>query len=445
MPEISVPWGSEELRLTLPEHWTLQQVARPELRAAPADWADRLAVVLSQPGTGLPLSKLLAARRKGRIAIVVEDITRHSPLPQILAVLMREIEHADIAREQIELVFATGMHPPMTAAQAAEKAGPAMAGIPWRCNPWADRSAYVRVGSSGGPDALIDRGVADADLRILVSSVSPHLQAGFGGGYKMLIPGCAHLDTIRALHRLGIGRAPRQLVGADASVNPMRSAIDAVGQLVDERCGKTFSVQHVLDERDLPGFIAAGEVVPTQRMLAKQCSVACGVLMSCPADVLVANAHPRDFDLWQSFKCIANTRWAARRDGVIICLTRCEAGLNNVRPPRWPISPAWTRRIVRALGSEALGTMLMRLVPRLAGDAAFFVRLALQTIQRNTVFIVSPLLKTSGATFPGIELFGSFEEAADAADRLLGRGPQRVTVFPSGGVTYPVPLSAAAG
>jgi nickel-dependent lactate racemase len=161
--------------------------------------------------------------------------------------------------------------------------------------------------------------------------------------------------------------------------------------------------------------------------------------------VLVVGAYPRDCDLWQSFKCIANTRWAARRDGVIICLTRCEAGLNNVRPPRWPISPAWTRRIVRALGSEALGTMLMRLVPRLAGDAAFFVRLALQTIQRNTVFIVSPFLKTSGATFPGIELFGSFEEASDAADRLLGRGPQRVTVFPSGGVTYPVPLSPAAG
>ncbi len=443
MPEISVPWGEEELSAQLPRHWTIQQVAQPALAAARRGWRDRLARALTHPGTGLPLPKLLAARRGGHIAIVVEDLTRRSPLPAILEVVMRELRHAETAPEQIEIVFATGMHPPVTAPQAREKLGDAVAGIRWRCNPWRDDSAYVRLGQARGIDAWADRAVAHADLRIVIASVNPHLQAGFGGGYKMLFPGCANLDTIRALHRLGVGRRPRQLVGTRAEQNPMRQAIDAAGALLDEVHGKTFTVQYLLDSADRPVSIAAGEPLPTHRMLAKQCAVACGVVADAPADVLITNAHPLDFDLWQSFKCIGNTRWAVRPGGPIICLTRCPAGLGGMPTVRWPISPAWMRRVLGWLGPQALVAMVLRLMPSLAGDAGFFVRLALQALHRNPIVMVAPTLYEANARFPGVELFGSADAAVAAVDARLGGGPQRVTVFPFGGTTYPVPGAPA--
>lgn len=445
MPEVPARSGRDELNLPLPGHWTVEQVAEAALGAAPADWLERLAIALSRPGTGLPLAKLLAARRPGRIVLVAEDVTRRSPLPEILEVVMREIRHAGIRPEELEIVFATGMHPPMTDRQAAAKLGPAAKEIPWRCNPWHDPGAYTFVGRAGKVDVLMDRGVAAADLRILISSVEPHLQAGFGGGYKMLVPGCCALDTIRCLHRIGVGRKARQLVGRDASANRMRAVIDAGGQLVDEAGGKTFAVQYLLGDDNLPAFIGAGEVLPTHRMVAKQCSVACGIVTGAPADVLVTRAYPLDFDLWQSFKCIANTRWAVRPNGVIICLTRCPSGLNGVDPPPWPLSPRWTRRLIRWLGPEAIGSMVTRLVPRLAGDAAFFVRLALQALYRNPILIVSPALRESVGHFPGLELFGAAEEAIAAADDSLGGGPQRVVVFPAGGTTFPVPAHLPAG
>ncbi len=450
MPEVFVPWGNEQKKLTLPDQWTVQQVASPELRKAPADWPDRVAMALGQPGTGLPLSKLLQARPSGRIVLLLEDMTRHSPLQLILPIVLREIEHAGVSRDRLEIFFSTGMHPAMTPEQVVEKIGPEAAGITWRSNPWKDKKAYVRIGQAGKVEVSIDRGVADADLRIIISSVSPHLQAGFGGGYKMFLPGCASIETIRSLHRQGLGRSPRQMVGLDSASNAMRKVIDQAGEMIDARHGKTFAMQYLLDDTDMPSFVAAGEVIPTQQMLAKQCSVACGVLAAPPADVLIANAHPRDFDLWQTFKCIPNTMWAARPNGVIICISRCEAGMNGIKPPPWPVSPRWTRRIVRALGSEAISSMLTRWVPQLAGDAAFFVRLALQTIHRNTIFMVSPALCAGGGVFPGIELFETPEQAFQAAQELLGKGPQRVTVFPSGGVTFPVPqasriLSGGAG
>jgi len=445
MPDLSVPWGESELNISLPDRWKLQQVVRSSLRPAGDDWATHMARAISHPGVGKPLGKLLQARRNGRIVLVVEDITRHSPLAEILEVVMREVSHAGVPDENVEIFFATGMHPAMTSDQAAEKLGRFAGLYRWRCNAWHDPSAYASVGRTGKLNVRIDRAVLEADLRILISSVSPHLQAGFGGGHKMLVPGCAHLETIRMLHRMGVPRVPRQLAGTGAADNPMRSAIDAAGKLIDETSGMSFAIQYLLDGSNRPAFTAAGEVIPTQRMLAKQCAVACGIIVSEKADVLIVNAHPRDFDLWQSFKCIANTCWAARPKGVVICLGRCPAGLNGIKAPRWPVKAAWYRRIVRWLGADALASLLIRLMPgSLAGDAAFFVRMGLQTIQRNPIFIVSPALHEEAPQFPGLEIFPSVDQAVAAAEALLGTGPQRVVVFPDGGITYPV-LTAAPG
>jgi len=443
MPDLLLPWGPDELTVSAPRHWRLQQVAGANLRPAGEDWPDRLGRALSQPTGDAPLAGLLAARRHGRVVLVVEDITRQSPLAEILPVVLREIRHAGLADEQIEIFFATGMHPPMTPEQVAGRLAGSCPDIPWRCNEWDNSKAHVFLGEASGVPVFVDRKVAQADLRIIISSVSPHLQAGFGGGYKMIFPGCAHLATIRALHRRGVGRGARQLVGSDAAVNPMRRVIDEAGAMLDQHHGRSFAVQYLLDQANLPSFIAAGEVMVTHQMMAKQCAVACGVVVGEPADVLIVNAHPRDIDLWQSFKCIANTLWAARPNGAIICLSRCEEGLHGMKVPRWPINPLWTRRLVRWLGPDGLSSLVMRLIPSLAGDAAFFVRMAAQAIHRNPIYMVSPALHAAGVRFPGLHLFGGPAEAIAAVDAYLGAGPKRVVAFPAGGTTFPAPRGPA--
>ncbi len=440
MPDITVPWDDNPLTIPLPEDWQILRQAASSLRPAPDDWGDRLAASLAKPAAGPSLGQLLGALQGGRIALIIEDDTRHSPLPEILPLILREIHHAGVTDDQIEIVLASGMHPPMTADRVAAKVGPEAAGLRWRCNPWQNRAAYATLGPVGRLDLFVDRGVLEADLRILVTSVTPHLQAGFSGGYKMLFPGCAGLETIRGLHRLGFSRRARQHIGANAASSPMRRAIDAAGAALDATHGKTFSVQFLLDTADRPAYIASGEVVAAQTMLAKQAAIACGVVIDQPADVVIANAYPRDHDLGQCLKSVVSTLWAARPGGVVICLARCPAGLNGMTPPRhWPLDPAWTRRLVRLLHPDPLATLLTRLAPNLASDTAFFIRLALQALYRNHILIVSPALCQAGVTFPGLPIFPSPADAIAAASALLAEGPQRVSVFPAGGITYPVP------
>jgi len=99
--------------------------------------------------------------------------------------------------------------------------------------------------------------------------------------------------------------------------------------------------------------------------------------------------------------------------------------------------------MVRRLGSDLISGLLCRIMPRLAGDAGFFIRLAAQTIHRNHILMVSPGLCRSGVKFPGMHILEDMDQAIAAAEAILGRGPQRVVVFPAGGVTYPVPAPDA--
>ncbi len=444
MAECMAPWGDGQLRLVLPDHWTVEQVACPAVQPAAPDWPERLAVSLARPEGIEPLADVLRQiGPEGRVVLVVEDITRHSPLPAILAVIGRELDHAGMAPERTEVLFATGMHPAMSAEQAREKIGPFVDRFAWRCNDASAPDSHVGVGAvplprgKGQLSIAVDRRCVEADLRIVVSGVTPHLQAGFGGGAKMFVPGCASLATISRLHMAGLTRGHRQRVGATVADNPMRQLIDAAGELLDAAGGRTFAVQYLLDDADLPSAIVSGDLQRGQRMLAKQCAAAAGVVVEAPADILITNAAPRDHDLWQSFKCIANTHWAVRPNGVVIVLARCPAGM-NMPTVRWPLSSAWTRRLIRWVGINGIVSMARRFLPGVNPEAHFFIQLAVEAIHRNPIFMYAPEILARGEKFPALAFHGDLAELFAAADKALGPGSRRVILFSAGGASYPV-------
>lgn len=439
MDEVRIPWGGDELSFSVPEDWRLVKVAEPAHTLSSHRWQVRMAESLSHPVAGPSLHELLGRLGDGRLVFVIEDLTRNSPLSAILEIIMEEVRHAGVRDDRMEFVVACGMHPHADEGMYRERLCPGTEGIPLRVNPWHRHRQYANIGKIGRVDVQVDRGITEADVRILISHVSPHLQAGFGGGYKMFFPGCGELKSIRMLHRLGIPHGGiRQLVGSDPETNSMRQVIDRAGAMVDRAGGETFSVQYMLDEDDLPTHIAAGLPVPAHRMLTKKCAVEYGIVTEESADVVVTNAHPRDYDLWQTFKSIPNTCWAARPGGIVICMGRCEKGLNEMKSMPWPLSPRWTQKVVRFLGPDTITSLLDRIISGVAGDSQWFIRLATNILHRNTIYLVSPKLVADGIDFPGIELFASVDEALAAARTELGGGSQRLAVYPYGGASYPI-------
>ena len=102
------------------------------------------------------------------------------------------------------------------------------------------------------------------------------------------------------------------------------------------------------------------------------------------------------------------------------------------------MAPHWVRRFIRLVGADALANLTTRLVPSLAGDAAFFARLAMRILERNAILMVSPRLAEDGVKLVGLPLLADPARAVGMAEKMLGSGPKRVIVFPAGGVSYPI-------
>lgn len=65
-------------------------------------------------------------------------------------------------------------------------------------NPY-ENCADVVVSPSGVPIQL-NREFMACDLKIGIGCITPHVHVGFGGGGKMIMPGIASFETIKAFH-----------------------------------------------------------------------------------------------------------------------------------------------------------------------------------------------------------------------------------------------------
>jgi hypothetical protein len=298
-----------------------------------------------------------------------------------------------------------------------------------------DLSQYVDLGATpGGVPVRVFRPVAEADLRILVGSVLPHLQAGFGGGYKLILPGTSHRSTLGALHRQGLDGDAGRLLGGEPSANPMRKAIREAAKLL----GPCFSISHLLGDPGQVFRVAAGDVDAVQDVLSAEAARRFRVPDGEPADVVVAGNDPWPGDPMMSFKVLINHRAATRPGGLLIGVFRTDP---EEIDRSFPL--AALKGIAR---SGRLGGWLARRGLTLADKAAeafhspsrFMIRWARElVVDRDVLVYAPPLRERLGPRLGPIGLFADQAELwAAARDRLQGVPSPRARVFPKGGLTY---------
>ncbi len=354
-----------------------------------------------------------------RVAIVVDDPSRWTPVREALPIVLARLHAAGVRAEDVTISVGVGRHHAVSPAAMRRRVGEAVA-ADYRCfsPPVDDLSAYADLGRTPqGIPVRVFRPVAEADLRILIGSVLPHLQAGFGGGYKLIFPGTSHRTTLGALHRQGLeGRSDAAgLLGGDAAENPMRRAIhDAAGRL-----GPCWSISHLIGGPGQLFRIVAGHPERVQDRLADEARRRFQAPASAPADVVVAGNHPWPGDPMQSFKVLLHHRGACRPGGALV-------GLFWTDPDEigrsFPISAL---RRIAATGAWG-GWAIRRLVPiaqhaaSAAGSpAAFMIRWARELVVDRTVLVYAPPLTRTDRASP----------RPDSALRRLGLALGQRSVF----------------
>ena len=171
----------------------------------------------------------------------------------------------------------------------------------------------------------VNKIAVDSDRLIVITSVEPHYFAGWTGGRKSFLPGVASYKTVEANHKMAVGMDAQALA---LKGNPVHE--DMMDALEVVRGKKIFSVQIVMDRHHNIYKSAAGDLNPAFEQAVKWGEEVFIVPVPEKADIVISAApYPMDVDLYQSQKALDNGKWALKKGGTIIMVSKCREGTGS--------------------------------------------------------------------------------------------------------------------
>lgn len=322
---VTLDYGRTGLDVELPDASVVRTLAyRPAEPLADPDAS--LQQVLSCPTGTPPLAQLAAGRRDA--CILICDITRPVPNEMILRPILRELEGAGIARDQITILVATGLHRPNEGGELVE-----MLGQHIRDNYRVEnhrgqqRDEHVYLGESPrGVPIWIDTRYAQADLKLSTGLIEPHFMAGFSGGRKLICPGIAGLETIRAWH------SPKFLEHARADSGMLDgNPVHEENTWIARETGCDFIVNVVLDAARRPLRFVAGDM---EAAFLEGCQFVRGLVTDTVpelVDIVVTSSagYPLDTTFYQSVKGMVAALPIIKPGGTIVLAASMSEGIGS--------------------------------------------------------------------------------------------------------------------
>jgi nickel-dependent lactate racemase len=375
---------------------------------------DLLIEALAHPIGSPPLNQMVKIGAK--IAIVTSDLTRPCPSHKLLPHIAHELELAGIPDEDVFIVLALGLHRPMTNAEITQALSPE---IRRRYRVYNHNPKDVeRLGfTSRGTPVEFFRPLVEADFRICLGNIEFHYFAGFSGGAKAILPGCASHLTVTANHAMMV--LPEATAGKIED-NPPRMDIDeAVAML-----GVDFILNVVVDNEHKIIAAYAGDVTAAHRKGCQFVAQRGKVKISHKADIVVAGTggFPKDINFYQAHKAMEGAKDFIREGGVLILVGECAEGFGNQTMEEWMLAATSPAEVILRLQRGFV----------LGGHKAAAIA-AIQ--QRAKIYLVSRLPEEK-VRQSGILPFSDAQTALKVAFQELGPNskvlliPQAVSIVP---------------
>ncbi len=208
--KLRLPWGQETIDMILHDQWRLAGEIVPAPRRGVPDVQEEVQRSLMDTIGSQRLAQL--ARPGMKVAVVIDDDSRPTPVNQIFPAVVDELLLAGVSLDQVIVIPAIGLHRPMTDDELAQRVGREFfSRIQVGRHDPDDTEQLAYFGETRrGTLVWFNRELTRADLIISIGCIEPHIIASFGGGYKNLLPGVAGRVSIAHNHSLNcqqIGRA----------------------------------------------------------------------------------------------------------------------------------------------------------------------------------------------------------------------------------------------
>jgi len=415
---INLAYGQGYLPVDFPDGRTT--VIEPTHRPGLPDERAAVMLALKEPIGGTPLRQRI--KPGDRVCITFTDITRATPNHRLIPWILEHL--SGVPRESITLLNQLGTHRPNTKAELETLLTPDVVRDYRVLNHEPENDAeLVQFGTMrDGTPALINRRLAEADVRIITGFIEPHFFAGFSGGIKGIIPGCGGLRSIMSNHGYKNINDPNSTFGITVG-NPLWEELRDVAL----RVGPSFLINVTLNERREITGVFAGDLIAAHRDGCEFVRKSAMQKVKAPFEIVVTtnSGYPLDLNLYQGVKGMSAGARILEKGGLLILACECRQGV----PPGSPLD----QLLSSARSPEEILTMLS--TPGFVRPEQWQAQIQ-ALIQRQAEVLLHSSL--SDDIVRGAFLTPCRDIAAAVRDRLRTLGPEaRVAVLPQGPLTIP--------
>src|SRR5688500_2722265 len=320
--EVKLAYGQGHLKVDLPDDVTT--VIEPVHALGLPDEKGAVLNALANPILAKPLRDWI--QPASRICIAFTDITRATPNDRIIPSLLEYVGMNGVRRDQITLLNQLGTHRANTEAELEKMLTPEVVRNYRVLNHEPENLEVMKqfgVMHDGTP-ALINKHLAEADVRIITGFIEPHFFAGFSGGPKGIMPGCAALETVMASHDAANIGHPRSTFGVTIG-NPIWDEIREVAL----RVGPSFLLNVTLNESRAITGVFAGDLIEAHRTGYEFVRRSAMQKVKSPFEIVVTtnSGYPLDMNLYQGVKGMSAAARIVQERGTIILACECREGV----------------------------------------------------------------------------------------------------------------------
>ena len=273
------------------------------------------------------------------VLIVVSDATRATASAQVVNLLVRRLIQCGVSPSSMAVIFATGIHRPVTEKEKLELLTPFIVQrLQVLAHDAYDPAKLMTFGTTAsGVKVELNRKLQEFTRVFLIGGITFHYFVGFTGGRKSICPGLASAKTIEATHMLALdfstgGRRAGVQTGA-LDGNAVHEECERVASLV----APTFGINAIVNEQKQAIKLFCGDWRLAHRVGCDYYLDHYSTRIPAKRDIVIVSSggFPHDINLIQAHKALDMAALACNEGGTIILLAECRDGLGRPDFLKW--------------------------------------------------------------------------------------------------------------
>ena len=273
------------------------------------------------------------------VLIVASDATRATASAQIVNLLVRRLIQAGVSPARTAVIFATGIHRPVSEKEKVELLTPFIVQrLRILQHDAYDRAKLTTLGTTErGVTVEVNSALKEFSRVFVIGGITFHYFAGFTGGRKSICPGLASAETIEATHMLALdferGGRKAGVAAGRLDGNAVHEECERVASLV----APAFGINTIVNEDKRAVRMFCGDWRMAHRAACEYYLDQHSVAIPAKRDIVIASCggFPHDINMIQAHKALDMAALACNDGGTIILIAECSDGLGRPDFLKW--------------------------------------------------------------------------------------------------------------